>query len=148
MTLTRSLAIGAALLAALAAAMIFALLSAPPAAAHGSCIPLAYTPTKNASTGKIRGYGDNYCTETHTYINVEVCLQKKVNGVWDTRICTLRAASSSTYIDGAVTVDCTSGGHGGTYRTRARGWTSQSTIYSQDGHVNTHFSDTRTFSCP
>jgi hypothetical protein len=148
MTSTRLLTLSTVMLAALAAATIIMLSAASPARAHGYCFPFADVPTKNSSTGKIRGFGDNYCTEVHTYINVEVCLQKKVSGVWDTRICTLKARSSDTYISGSVTVDCTSSGHSGTYRTRSYGFTSNSTIYSQDGHKNTDWSDPKTINCP
>ena len=138
-----------ALLVALAAALIAAFATTPRAYAHGSCIPLGYVPEKNASTGKIKGFGDNWCSEpVHGYINVEVCLQKKVNGVWDTRLCTLNAASSTNYVSGTIRVDCTSSGHSGTYRTRAYGFTSANTAYSQDGHKNTHWSDPKTISCP
>jgi hypothetical protein len=149
MTYTRSLAVGAAL-AALAAATIIALsAAAPPAYAHGSCFPFADVPTKNASTGKIRGFGDNYCTETdHTYINVQVCLQKEVNGVWNTGGCVQKSLSRSGYISATATMDCTSSGHSGKYRTRTFGFTSANTSGSPDGHTNHDWSDPKTFSCP
>jgi hypothetical protein len=148
MTVGRSLTLAAGLLAALAAAAIIAMASAPPADAHGFCTPWAYEPTKNTSTGKIRGFGDHSCTETHTYINIEVCLQKEVAGQWSTVICTLQSASSTTFISAPITTNCTSSSHGGKYRTRTYGFTSAAIPGSQDGHMNRHWSTARTFSCP
>jgi hypothetical protein len=148
MTATRSLAIGLAMLAALAAAAIIALSSAPPADAHGSCSTVAREPTKNTSTAKIRGYADYVCTDNHTYVNIQVCLQKEVNGQWfDTGVCELNTASSTAFIDGWGRHDCTSASHGGKYRTRAFGFTGQ-TPGSAEGHQSRDWSTSRTFSCP
>lgn len=148
MTATRSLAIGAAVLAALAAAAIVAMSSAPPADAHGSCSTVAREPTKNTSTGKIRGYADYVCTDIHLYVNIQVCLQKEVNGVWnDTGSCVLKSASSTAFIDGTGTHDCTSAGHGGKYRTRSFGFTG-TTPGSVEGHQSRDWSTAKTFTCP
>ena len=148
MTSTRPLALGTALLAALAAAAIIALASAPPAEAHGFCTPFAYEPNKFSGAGEIRGRGDHSCTELHTYINIQVCLQKEVNGQWSDVNCILDAESASTYIEAVSHTPCTRNAHSGKYRTRTYGFTSQTTIYSQDGHKNRHWSPAKTFNCP
>lgn len=148
MTASRPITLATALLAALAAAAIIALSSAPPADAHGTCVPIAFEPTKSVVNGRIRGSGDNSCTETHTFINIEVCLQKEINGTWSTIICQLNAESQSALISGAIATDCTRDSHGGKYRTRAYGFTSATTAYSQDGHMNRDWSAAKTFNCP
>jgi hypothetical protein len=139
----RSLGATAALVALSALLVVLAWAPAS-ASAHGSCSTVALEPTRG--TDKIRGYADYACTEYHLYVNIQVCLQKRISGTWyDTGTCVINSVSSSAFVSGTATAPCTGNSHDGMYRTRGYGWVRNDA--NQVVHESRDVSPAKEFDC-